>query len=512
MVEQPFDHLLTSNYSADDSEIPDIRFALVDAQDRLRSLEEKLAELELSEIEGDLQSLNERAHERDDIIAQLLLCDEQRAHITKLQSTLSPLRRFPFEILSLVFSFALSNSQKGVSMNPSSVFWGISQVCRLWREVACEGMPHVWSSIEIDCVGMNGQNPTSTLLELALRRSGTRPLSIRFYFSHKDKLGVLSESEKACLDLLAIQSFRWKEVELQYISIAALDGLSVAVKGRIPLLRRLVVENVPVSLAADTPSTAEAFQVAPQLRHFSLSGFFRPSRFYLPWSQLDSYSGSFRDFHDFLFVLESAGNLNTCDVFWRNYHPGLMFDHLNMRTMRIHGELMGLSRLRLPYLQKLALDDLLIRDLGTVSAFLRRTPSVTSLEVYVPYDMGVANSIDLLSEFMDACSNVTSLVLMGEFDMRSLCSLLNTSKSGQVVMPRLQHLSLFVLSTTNSELANILGVMVESRTRTSQRSLDNEYDHLSSLTLHALREPSVILECLKPLEETFGLSVIVKLV
>ncbi|KAH7872971.1 uncharacterized protein C8R40DRAFT_410539 [Lentinula edodes] len=512
MVKVPFDHLFTSNYPAEDSEITDIQTALLESRNRLRLLEGKLNELE---IENDLHPLDERANERYDSRAQLLLCrDQQRAHITKLQSTLSSFRRLPPEILLLIFSFALPSWWKGVSMDPSSVIWRISQVCGLWRAIVCESMPYLWSSIEIDCVGAHEQNLTNTLLELALQRSGSRPLSIRFYFSRKDMSGVLPESEKRCLKLLASQSFRWEAVELQYIPIAALDSLSATVKHRIPLLRWLVVANIPVSHAADTPSTAEAFQVAPQLRHFSLSGFFRPSRFYLPWLQLSSYTGSFRDFRDFLFVLEYAKNLNTCDVFLRNFHPGSRVDHLNMQTMHLRGQLVGLSRLYLPSLQTLVLDELLLQDLSPVSTFLRRTPSVASLEVYI-FDTGAENSISLLSEVMHACTNINSLVLMGEYDIRSVCSLLDISETpsqGRILMPRLRHLSLSVLATADTEVANILGLMLESRRYSTLHDTDHECVLLSSLTLYSLREPSVILQRLKPIEETLGLSVLVKTV
>ncbi|KAJ3787537.1 hypothetical protein GGU10DRAFT_142614 [Lentinula aff. detonsa] len=504
-----FNHLLSSNQPADDLEIPAIQLALLDARKRLLSIEEKLIELELAEIEDELQ-------QNDPEVQLLLLRDKQRTYIMKLQGTLSPLRRFPTEILSLIFTFALPSwVRKGVSIDPSSDIWRISQVCRVWRAILCEGMQHLWSSVELDCMGVNGngQSLIATLLELALQRSGTRPLSIKFYFSHKNKLGVLPESEKRCLAVLANESFRWKEVELRYIPIPALNSLSATVKSHMPLLSRLVIENIPVSLAADTPSTAEAFQVAPKLQHFSLSGYFRPARFYLPWSQLESYAGSFRDFRDFLFILECAGNLKSCDVFLRKYHPGLTVDHPNLRTLRIRGDVVGLSRLRLPSLRTLVLDELLIQDLGNVSTFLRRTPSVTSVEVYIPYDTGAENSIALLSEFMIACTHITSLVLRGELDIRSVCSLLNTSESlsqGQVLMPHLQHLSLSVLSTTNAELANILGLMLESRRRTSLYGLDNQFHRLSSLTLHALREPRAVLERITPLEETLGLKVIVQ--
>ncbi|KAJ3772567.1 hypothetical protein FB446DRAFT_44511 [Lentinula raphanica] len=509
MVGMYLDHLLTSNYPADDSDIPEIQLALLSAKHFLRSLDRELVEIE-GHTYTDTQSVDAQSDYKTNLV---VLRDKQRSCITMLQSTLSPLRRFPPEILSLIFDLAFSSRQRGVPMDSHSTIWRFSRVCRLWRSIICEGMQHTWSSIEIDCMRMHGRNLTTTLLELALQRSGKRSLSIKFYFSQKNKLGILTESEKECMALLVNQSFRWKELELQNIPITAFDSLSATVKSRMPLLQQLIIENIPVSLAADTPSTTEAFLVAPQLQHFTLSGFFRPSRFYLPWSQLESYGGSFRDFRDFLFVLQYAENLRACDVFLRNYHSGITVEHLKLQKLRIRGELVGLSRLELPSLQALILDELLIQDLPHVSTFLRRSPSVVTLEVGIPYDSGTWDSVNLFTDFIVSCKHITSLVLMGEFDMHTICSSLHISKPLDkipVLIPHLQHLSLSVLPLTKVELANTLASMLESRQRIVMHGLDHEFHPLSVLTLYAVREPRAILERLKPLEEAFGLKVIVQ--
>ncbi|KIK61608.1 hypothetical protein GYMLUDRAFT_243304 [Collybiopsis luxurians FD-317 M1] len=519
MTEVSFLHLLTSNQPPDELEIPQIQSAILEAQQRLHFLDERLVELGSRVLEGDSSPPNGSASvvadELDVTRVHLsILCEEQRAWILRLQSPLSPVRRLPPEILALVFSFAFPSGDKAIPMDANSLLWRASQVCRTWREIICEGMQYIWSSIEIDCMKAESYNLTSTLLELALQRSGTRSLSIRFCFSRRNPLGVLSETEKRCLNLLTNNSFRWEELELDYVPIAVLDSLSIAVRGRIPLLRRLVILNVPMSLSIDTPSTAEAFEFAPRLEHFSLSGYFRPSRFQLPWSQLTSYTGSFRDIRDFFVVLEYANNLATCDVFLRNFHPGFTIEHSNLRTLRIRGALDGLSRLRLPLLRTLVLDELIVQDLKIISVFIRRTPTIEALEVHIPHESGGGNSKDILLDFMTACRNVSSLVFMGEVDVRTICSLLDMTDpiiASRALMPRLTHLSLSVLSTANAELADVLAIMIESRQHPTLDHADEQWATISSLTLHALRVPVVILERLKPLEALLGLRVAVKI-
>lgn len=504
MADVFFPHLLTSNNPPDDSEIAHIRSTILNAQDHLSSLDAKLHQLESVAQSSDTLIADQQ---RDARLRLLMLRDEQRALLRRFRSTLSSLRHFPPEIMVLIFSFALPSGEKGVPMDSNSFLWRASQVCRFWRGIICGCMQYVWSSIEIDYLRTNRHNLTSTLLELALQRSGARPLSIRFCFSHRNRLDVLTRNEELCLNLLTKESFRWAELELDYIPIAALDSLSAAVKTRIPLLRRLIIENVPMNLELNPPSTVDAFEVVPRLEHFGLSGYFRPSRFQLPWSQLTSYTGSFRDIKDFLIVLNLANNLSTCDVFLHNYNAGFVVDHPNIRMLRIGGALEGLSRVRLPALKTLVSDELIVQDLGLISLFIYRTPSIDSLEVHIPHESGASNSMDILLGFMNACRNISSLVLMGEIDLRIVCSLLNTH-GGRVLMPRLRHLSLSVLSTTNTESADILTAMLESRRRSSHDGPDDVY--LSSLTLLALRVPSALFQRLKPLEDTLEPKVVVK--
>ncbi|KAF9078205.1 hypothetical protein BDP27DRAFT_350104 [Rhodocollybia butyracea] len=499
-MEKSFTQLLTSNNPADEHQIPDIRAAILDAQRQLFSLDQRLAELELIDNVVDADGW--------DTATVLQIRDEELARVLRLQSVLSPFRRLPPEILAVIFSFALPG-EKGVPMDANSPFWRFSQVCRVWRNVVCEGMQQIWSSIEIDCMKVERTNLTSTLLELALQRSGTRSLSIRFCFSARNRMDVLSQKEEKCWNLLTNESFRWKELELNHIPIVVLGSLSAAVKSRMPLLRRLVIENVPMSHTLDTPSTAEAFEIAPQLEHFTLSGYFRPSRFQLPWSQLTSYSGSFRDIRDFLIVLACANNLVTCDVFLRNYNAGFIVDHPNIRTLRMRGAMEGLSRLRLPFLQTLLLDELIIQDLSIISAFLRRTPSVSSLEVHIPHEIRGGDLMGVLMDFLSACRLISSLALMGEVDVMSVCSLLNVSEA-RLLIPRLRDLSLSIWSTTNEELLESLGAMIESRCHRAGWGEDVVCVPLASLTLQGLRVPDVMLQRLKPLEEVLGLKVTVK--
>ncbi|KAF5352875.1 hypothetical protein D9757_012105 [Collybiopsis confluens] len=513
MAEASFLHLLSTNFPATDLEIPGVLTAILETERRLRLLEKQFDDLGVNAIDGGAYVADSFVPtQADEISTQLLRSQKEvRDQLLQLHSTLSPLRRLPPEILGLVFSLALPG-KGGIQMDNTFVLWRASQVCRLWREILCEGTPHIWSSIEIDCMNTEKSSMTSTLLQLALRRSGTRPLSIRFRFSRRNPFGVLTEMEESCLDLLTKESFRWRELELIYIPIAALARLNASIRNRLPLLCRLIVEDVPASLASDTPSTAEAFGVAPRLEHFSLSGFFRPLRFRLPWSQLVSYTGSFRDLRDFFDVLACADNLTTCDVFLRNFHPGSIIEHSNLQTLRIRGALGGLARIRAPFLQVLVLDELIIQDLVVVSAFIRRTTSIETLELHIPHETGGRDSHDIIYEFMVACRNVSSLKLTGEIDICTICSLLNLSDvltSSRALIPRLAHLSLSLPPVTDAERVHLLGTMIESRLDPILDDFDGELAPLLSLTLHVSRTAPEVIERLQPLEVSSRLKVIV---
>ncbi|KAJ6582010.1 hypothetical protein B0H19DRAFT_1019031, partial [Mycena capillaripes] len=64
---------------------------------------------------------------------------ELNVEIRKHEGGLSPLRRMPVEILSLIFSFTLPPHQKDTAPAP----WTISAVCARWREIVISH-PSLW--------------------------------------------------------------------------------------------------------------------------------------------------------------------------------------------------------------------------------------------------------------------------------------------------------------------------------------------------------------------------------
>jgi hypothetical protein len=101
------------------------------------------------------------------------LCEEIEAH----KATLSPIRRMPPELLSLIFACA---SQPTLHDRRDPAPWTASQVSRRWRAIALS-QPSLWTSIDLDFGWIkDGQTRTIYRLEAHLKRSGNLPLDIDF--------------------------------------------------------------------------------------------------------------------------------------------------------------------------------------------------------------------------------------------------------------------------------------------------------------------------------------------
>ncbi|KAJ7812034.1 hypothetical protein B0H14DRAFT_2377905, partial [Mycena olivaceomarginata] len=137
--------------------------------------------------------------------------DSLDTEIRKHEGALSPLRRIPPEILSLIFDFASPFTECFMIIEDGP--WPLSAVCSRWRSIALS-QPSLWTELWLDFAeGPESVAGILLLVEAHLERSQKLPLTITFgplYLNQR----LCTDTEQAVLDLLATHCDRWETVEL----------------------------------------------------------------------------------------------------------------------------------------------------------------------------------------------------------------------------------------------------------------------------------------------------------
>ncbi|KAJ7879211.1 hypothetical protein B0H14DRAFT_2709652 [Mycena olivaceomarginata] len=278
--------ILNTNRPPTDLEILCIQSAIVDKRAQKMRLVAPIeaVQLLLYELSADCESL----------------CEEIETH----KATLSPIRRMPPELLSLIFACA---SQPTLHDRRDTAPWAASQVSRRWRAIALS-QPSLWTSIDLDFGWIkDGQTRTIYRLEAHLKRSGNLPLDIDFGCRVPFRT---SERELALLNVLTRHSARWETIRIN--GSLSLSSALVGIRGNLPLLRKLQVLFYPHG-PADQPSVnLDVFGLAPNLReaYVNLEGN-RQVAIVLPFSGLTRYAAH-STWNGHLRALRSAHNLVDC--------------------------------------------------------------------------------------------------------------------------------------------------------------------------------------------------------
>ncbi|PBK61697.1 hypothetical protein ARMSODRAFT_1089526 [Armillaria solidipes] len=236
----------------------------------------------------------------------------QKRHATlqetqsKLRSILSPLRRFPAEILSEIFQHAVDTSY--CVWETSDGPWSLSHVSRHWRTTAltCSGV--IWSVLYVGItIGRFRQNDHLSLLRTCLARS--RRHNILVDFDYPQPVSRYKDKALKIVQLLIDNCERWYFFEITNYC-PEIYSLLGKVRGRLPNLVDVEIHHGPVSAsAAAAPFTA--FELAPKLRSVKMHSGLRvvvgpgnPSlisyedyRRSPPSDPLESYSTILRPFH-----------------------------------------------------------------------------------------------------------------------------------------------------------------------------------------------------------------------
>ncbi|KAK0460019.1 uncharacterized protein EV420DRAFT_1534509 [Desarmillaria tabescens] len=247
---------LKSNRYPHDSELTAIKNVIANAQTQLELLRKFR-----SGIIRDMASQGELCDEEADIEAFLVI---HRGFI-------STIRRFPREILCIIFCHILDSMEAPNILSYRQYPWVLGRVCSEWRMISI-GLPSLWRRVNFQNHMIPPTQNPEKMLTTFLERSGKYPLEIVIALQdYGMPLSVLSKC-KTLLQLLLSQSQRWESLTLSDNPRSCVWSFISRLKDdHLPLLRELHISVTPEMSALDIqfPTT---FQNCPRLQTIMLSG------------------------------------------------------------------------------------------------------------------------------------------------------------------------------------------------------------------------------------------------
>ncbi|KAJ7464476.1 hypothetical protein FB451DRAFT_1561757 [Mycena latifolia] len=405
------------------------------------------------------------APRRKDLFAERDAWDLQ---IAKYEGALSPLRRMPTEILSIVFDLALL-----VERYPAhgQALWAISQTCARWHTIMLS-QPALWAVVNLHLWGCLDNNPYR--LETQLRRSGQLPLQIAVSCSD---VSDPAPEEPRILSMLVEHCLRWETFALSFQLENDEWDLGL-IQGRLPLLRELDISMDPPEPGEDASYddpypvpefyTLDYFRDAPNLRHVSINeGCSYKLSAKLPLPQLLRYHGN-NLWAQHLDTLRSASNLVDCalEVYGRPSFPApIPLPHLRRLAVK--------NSLFLRCIDAPALEELYCAGAtDEIVRFLQVTPSCRLQKLFI-HKCGRDPS-----DFAAVLRAVPTLVEIGAQFIdrdyaRDLCSVLTLPPASDIgELARLKsiaicfrHLRSGSAETDTAALASVFTNMIEFRWR-----------------------------------------------
>ncbi|KAJ7625619.1 hypothetical protein FB45DRAFT_921869 [Roridomyces roridus] len=412
-------YILETNEPPTESQIPSIRDFISRARSHKSLLDSKIAQVQ--------SLLQELLSERDEV-------DNE---IRKHEGALSPLRRMPPEILSLIFTSTFSRTL----FSEQSAPWIASAVCSRWRLIALS--PTFWTTISDQDHHFNLFN-----LNAQLARSGDLPLTITFTCEVQS---ITADYESKVADLLAAHSARWETISL--------DGPEVFFSRiqrtlpQFPMLRKLEVEIQSTEPPAS--STLSIFSHAPRLAEASInvSSWPFPVAMVLPWHQLSRYRATVE--WGGLADLASASALVECMLdLGADQEPA----NLNLGTILLPRLLrLSISHRRiLAYLETPVLGELYDHDRDNFASLSGAASLPRTLTTLVLVrNMDLVDQVDLLS----IVGAIPALKSFGFTRLMPWRLVLNFLCSISTRAPALEHLSLAVKGDLPLELIDAMQAM-----------------------------------------------------
>ncbi|KAJ7155825.1 hypothetical protein C8R46DRAFT_434201 [Mycena filopes] len=257
--------LLNSNETPLDSEILLIKSTASQIDVRMVAIDEEIASLRrrLQQLTDERQSLV-RLRSRNSAIV-------------------SPLRRFPPEVLAEVFTWTLPAawSLSGYPFSSDDSPWSLTHVSRSWRAIAIS-TSSLWSLVVIDYPRDWDPAGLYPLPMLETHVARAQKLKIHFYGQERCEHAPQIEVFK----YLASHCSRWEELSLSLTT--GLVPLLSSLQDRIPSLCRLNIRWSDEISQFDVRSI-DCFRSAPSLVDFATFNEHRPVPIRLPLQQLTAY-------------------------------------------------------------------------------------------------------------------------------------------------------------------------------------------------------------------------------
>jgi hypothetical protein len=352
---------------------------------------------------ADLEEMKRLSLETHQLILRRL--EEYHSYAFYHKSLLTPIRRFPSELLSEIFVICVTDSAPDRFFSASRLS-PLRKVCRRWRDIV-DTTPRLWNHPpHISATSFLGADPSCLQIYFTLARD--LPLSIDVYI-YRTCVTVTPMLETLITHSEQIGELK---VHCEWRGLRLLSGMS----SRLRNLRTL--ELTTTNSIEDTDTAI--FSIAPQLRDVcfmpSSSGY-PLSRLGLPWTQLKTVTIQWPDLDYAWMVLLKAPQMEMCTFIQvlnvgnprgnirhtglkglsfkkapRNQHtvfPAALFDNLDLPNLNsllvelddltIHPIIALIARSGCR-LTKLALNTPFIK--GSLMTLLVETPSLTHLEVH----------------------------------------------------------------------------------------------------------------------------------
>ncbi|THU75679.1 hypothetical protein K435DRAFT_706647, partial [Dendrothele bispora CBS 962.96] len=249
---------LRANFGTYTSDIANASQCLIDAERDAQRCDD-----EIRRLETDIVSLRNQ---------------QQRIYrqIDQYRSLLAPIRKLPPEVLGHIFHLICTENSATTEIDCPAVH--LSHVCAGWRDLA-RTTPSLWSRISINLFDPE-HDPfrLKSMLTTCLALSYPSPIFLDLTMDEVDVDEFVLQSVMRHCD-------RWAEVCLN-ITASHFDKLS-PIKGNLPLLHSLTINDLELFEDLDSPESLDCFSLAPRLRAVAIGNTDATTDIStLPWCQI----------------------------------------------------------------------------------------------------------------------------------------------------------------------------------------------------------------------------------
>ncbi|KAF7325698.1 F-box domain-containing protein [Mycena kentingensis (nom. inval.)] len=231
----PFAAHLGTNYTPDTDEGRQAVHAYLHGPSlRLKEIEAELAELHKNRVDPLIQ---ERDALKNDIAAHSAL--------------VSPIRRIPFDVLSLIFRHTLPEDRY-CAMSKLEGPLLLGRVCSSWRNIVYHSSPLLWSRVHIYLPSSRAYNNSVETAAPSVKKDLNRRLDAAGWWMKQSGECLISVSVYTfggpsviarIVEILVPHSARWEHISLR-AGGSALKALSTITADKVPMLRSLVVSEL----------------------------------------------------------------------------------------------------------------------------------------------------------------------------------------------------------------------------------------------------------------------------